>query len=372
METGHMKKTAYVQAFFENNLGDDLFVVHLVRSFPDVQFVLQCPRQYAAPFLAYPNVRIEEPLPPTEGNPSIQRRIQQKIRRDRQKKAAGSIYIGGSVLIEYPNWQQILNWWEYQSQNTKFCLCGANFGPYSDPAYLKRFHSIAADMQLLTFRDHTSWEKFSDLPQAHCIPDILFSLPMPEVKREDDLTVISVINLEQKEEGSNSLSQHARKYEDAMTEMINRLNEQGSRTILLSFSIPQKDGEAARRILDRVNDSEMNEIIEYDGHNTQQILTLLAKASQVISARFHGVVLALAAGTPVIPVIYSAKTSEMLKDIGFQGRTWDFRTEDAEGTLFGSKPAGTLDEASLNALKTRAQQHFQKLGEVLNTSPEFA
>jgi colanic acid/amylovoran biosynthesis protein len=85
----------------------------------------------------------------------------------------------------------------------------------------------------------------------------------------------------------------------------------------------------------------------------------IAQSEFVVATRFHATILALAAGRPVLPVVYSDKTLHVLEDLGFDGGVIDLR-KDEDYTAF-DKP-GYFD---VEQQKKNAQKHFEKLDQVL-------
>ena len=80
----------------------------------------------------------------------------------------------------------------------------------------------------------------------------------------------------------------------------------------------------------------------------------------MIATRFHGTILALDAGRPVLPVIYSDKTRHVLEDLGFQGTILDLR-EDSELVAPFVETRWTLPKN----IREEAQQHFLVLDQIL-------
>ena len=59
--------------------------------------------------------------------------------------------------------------------------------------------------------------------------------------------------------------------------------------------------------------------------NADELTTAIAGSGAVIATRFHAAILALAAGRPVLPVVYSDKTIHVLEDLDFEGPVYDLR-----------------------------------------------
>ena len=72
--------------------------------------------------------------------------------------------------------------------------------------------------------------------------------------------------------------------------------------------------------------------------------------------QLHATILAIAAGRPVLPIVYSDKTKHVIEDLGFTGTVYDLR-EDAPWTA--------TEMATIVAPAAEAQGHFEKLDQVL-------
>ena len=101
--------------------------------------------------------------------------------------------------------------------------------------------------------------------------------------------------------------------------------------------------------------------ISYDGTNDNIILNLLAESEYVIASRFHAVVLAMVAGRPVLPIIYSDKTLHILEDLNFNGSMFDIRKQEEWNYEESRKNLEIPVQVLTNEISEMAQQHFEKL-----------
>lgn len=85
-------------------------------------------------------------------------------------------------------------------------------------------------------------------------------------------------------------------------------------------------------------------------------LTEVEGATFVLSARLHGLILALATGSPVIGINYSRKIAQLLVDCGMQGFLVDPFAETAEGLLAKSRALMGSERQLREALRT--YMHF--------------
>ena len=106
-------------------------------------------------------------------------------------------------------------------------------------------------------------------------------------------------------------------------------------------------------------------ILSYDGTNVEKMTEAIAESEYVIATRFHAAILALAAGRPVFPIVYSDKTIHVLEDIGFQGNYADLRRMEPISYMFSRANLDSPQIISINSLAEKAQGHFAKLDDFL-------
>lgn len=341
-------------AYDRQNLGDDLFVHTITKRYPKAKFYLWSNKTNQSVFRCLPNLKV---LDQHSGFVRFLDRLRPSLlaryRAWLEKRCDAVVYIGGSIFMEYDNWEQILSWWEYEAQNRPFYVLGANFGPYHTEAYREKCGDIFSKMQDVCFRDTYSYELFQNVPTVRQASDILFSCPMPQIPVKEKQIFVSVIDCASRDD-SHGLKSMDSRYISGMAELLRGYLDQGYKPILCSFCKHEGDELGVQKILDTLGLPV--ETLCYNGTNAEQILNALVASELVIGTRFHATILALAAGRPVLPIIYSDKTLHVLEDLGFEGVTYDIRKD---GTWQAVK--GTTMDIS----KTNGELHFAKLDEVL-------
>lgn len=356
-------KKAFLYAYDRQNLGDDLFVHTITNRYPHVKFYMWSDPKNRETFRSLPNLKV---LQKEGGVARFLKRIRPSLaaryRNWLEDRCQAVVYIGGSIFMEYDNWAQILNWWEYTAENRPFYVMGANFGPYRTEAYREKIGQIYGKMKDVCFRDQYSYELFRNVDTVRRAPDILFSYPMPQVTVEEKQIFVSVINCAARDE-SHSLTEHDASYVENMARLLTKYRREGYRLVLSSFCAHEGDEEGIQKILkamDGENDPDI-QVLNYSGTNAEALTTAIAQSKFVIASRFHGVILALAAGRPVLPVIYSDKTLHVLEDLGFDGPMIDIRTC-RDYVKAGQPGTSGVDREKLSL---EAQKHFEKLDEIL-------
>lgn len=361
-------KKVFLYAYDKQNLGDDLFIHTIVRRYLDVQFYIWSGRENRKTFQSLPNLKVVD----KDGalirtlnwlRPSLVSRYRAWL----ENCCQAVVYIGGSIFMEYENWEQILTWWEYEVKNRPFYIMGANFGPYKSEGFRNKLAEIFRDVKDVCFRDRYSFEKFHEVPTVRCAPDILFSYPMPKVPVATKQLFVSPIDCASRGEGEISLSIFDEHYISALSSMLKDYLNDGFRLVLASFCKAEGDDRAIEKLLSAMSvrqDDPRVRILSYDGTNVVEMTSAIAESGYVIATRFHATILALAAGRPVFPIVYSDKTMHVLEDIGFTGKFADLRN--MEPISYADSQAN-LDAPQImdtNSLAKKAQGHFAKLDDI--------
>lgn len=364
-----MKHTVFLYAYKAANLGDDLFVHAITSRYPGVQFYTWADGTEPSAFSGIFNLKS---LNPDSAVIRALRRIRfslaARYKTWLEKRCDAVVYIGGSIFIEYENWPDILNWWEYAAEQYRFYVLGANFGPYQSEAYRARLEGIFEKMQDVCFRDTYSREKFKGCSKVRCAPDILFGYPMPKPPVKEKQVLLSIIHCKKKDEGSNALGACHERYIADMAHLVQSYLKDGFTCVLASFCRMEGDEEAIREILSVAEIDPVDErirLVSYDGTNAEEVLTAVAESTEVIASRFHAAILAMAAGRPVFPVVYSDKTVRVLEDIGFDGAYADLRKPDCMAYPYVRENCRPIGEEKRLALIRGAQQHFVHLDKAL-------
>ena len=367
-------KKVFLFAYTQINLGDDLLIRAIVRRYSDARFYLFGEKCVAENFAEDKNLMV---IPESNWLTKLAGRIRPsfaaRLKNAHEQHCDSVVYIGGSLFIEYDNWETILNWWEYEAEHRKFYVLGANFGPWHTEEYRHRIGFIFDKMQDVCFRDKYSRNLFSEVETVRYAPDILLNYPMPKVEIKTQQAFISVINCASKDEGDNQLSEYDQAYTKGMIALIQILVEDGWRVALSSFCKNEGDEVGIQKILDglKLKNSDAIEILNYDGKNTSKLLNKLAESEIIYGSRFHAVILGLAAHRPVVPIIYSNKTKNILKDLHFSGDCFDIRKL---GESFADQAAALAYHPERQILSNvdqyakQSEEHFQKLDQQLNHS----
>lgn len=359
-------KKVYLYAYDRQNLGDDLFVHTITKRYPDVQFYIWTGAENKVVFKCLPNLKvIDRDSKWVHFLHKLRPSFVNHYRYGVEDKCDAIVYIGGSIFMEYPNWEQLLAWWESEAEHRPFMALGCNFGPWHTEAYRAKMASIYAKMKDVCFRDRYSAELFKDVSTVRQAPDILFNCPMPEVTVDEKNVFVSLIDCASRDD-SHSLTDLDSSYIAGMAKLLQEYLDNGHTLTLASFCRHEGDEKAIVKIRQAMglaeNDSRVRDLC-YTGTNADEMLAAIAEAGFVVASRFHATILALAAGRPVLPVIYSDKTTHVLEDLGYQGITVDLRQEN--WVSYAEAEANRTVITPIDTIKEQAQGHFAVLEQLI-------
>lgn len=366
-------KKVYIQAYLNLNLGDDLFVRYLANKYPNVSFYMKAPTIYKKVFYDISNIFII----PSDKKSMLQKKIYGRLDEFLKKKSNMIIFIGGSIFMEYKNWNNIISWYDYLFSSNETYVLGANFGPYKTEKYREELEKIFIKVSDVCFRDLFSFNSFKSLKNVRYAPDILFGFEyLPKIKKEEKKVFISVIDLKNRKKYPENLDVYSKDYLIFLKKIVEIYGNKGFDIILSSFCENQRDSDTIKYIINSVDLCIQNKIsvLIYDGTNWKSILDQIYSSSCVIATRFHCIVFALKYKVPVLPIIYNKKTENLLNDINFQGNCIEidkinknqineFITNTCnENIIFEN---AVLDDESLNKLSSNSLNHFEKINSVL-------
>ena len=364
-------KKIFLNAYDKQNLGDDLFIHTICNRYPKTKFYLWSDKKNKENFKRVKNLAVID-----EANarfvrvlkkirPSLAARYKLRL----QKKCKAMVYIGGSIFMEYADWQSSINWWRYWTDNFPYYAIGCNWGPYKTEEYLQGMATVYESMQDVCFRDKYSYDKFAHVSTVRCAPDILFSYAMPKVDKKDKTIFVSLINCLKRGEGAHiHFTDFDESYLNNLAKLLTEYLQNGYSLTLASFAKIEGDEEAVLRLREKMGIAGSDERLKnlfYDGTNHEEVLSAIASAEGVIASRFHAAILAIAAGRPVLPIVYSDKTLHVLEDMGFAGKVLDLRKKESISFEEAQENFRTLQLPDREKLAKEAQNHFAKLDKIL-------
>lgn len=364
------KKKIFIHAYLFSNLGDDLFVRELCLRYPKVQFLVVATAVYKKTFEGIHNLKI------LSCDSYKAKKIDEKYKKEGidqgykfylASKADAVVHIGGSAFVQHK--EDYCPFYEFDANLVRFSKrlyqIGANFGPYKDNAYYQSYHELFGNYQSISFRDKASYELFQDIEQASYAPDVLFGMKVNKQKKKKQEAVLSVIDMENRL-GMYPLAQ----YEDAYLRWnllaIRWLLERGYKVKLLSFCSCEYDPVMINKIMTELTKEEQDKVsTHFYEQNIEEMLTLFEEAKICIGTRFHSVVLGLVCRCKVLPVIYSVKTNELLKDLHIEEKVElsDLHKETMQS--FATRMQNLKEVDHLAQIEEKAKEQFKGLDQYL-------
>jgi len=99
--------------------------------------------------------------------------------------------------------------------------------------------------------------------------------------------------------------------------------------------------------------------------NIIEALNVMADSQIIVGSRFHANILGLVLQKTIIPIAYSDKTINVLKDMNFKGKIFDIRDMDSFDVNILTDE-DLLYKFDTSSLKLSAEEQFKKLDEFKN------
>lgn len=147
------------------------------------------------------------------------------------------------------------------------------------------------------------------------------------------------------------------------------LNKNNFKITLLAFCTKEFDDKTIKNLLLRLNDDIKKNVSYhfYDGLNLDIILHEIVTSSYIIGTRFHSIILGAVLKKPILPIVYSNKTINLLNDFNFSGNTINImdlgKMEINENFIMNNY---LQDKTILTneIIMINARNHFEKLNEL--------
>lgn len=355
-------KKVLLKFFGENNLGDDLFAYIILKRYKNDFYAYYT--KYDA-LKDFDNIHFKS---------NFFKRVLNKIVKELfnihnfcevqdKKKYDLMIEIGGSIFIESTKKHWLGRGRQYNKNYIPYYILGCNFGPYKTEDFLNLIKkNIFSNAEDICFRDKYSYNLFKDLKNIRYAQDVVFTLDTSYIKAKNSKkAIISVIDVDRKVK--NGLKY---KYEEKISDLTNFLDKKNYEITFMSFCKKEGDELAIDSILQKLDKSLREKVNVYKySDNIEEALNIIADSQIVVGSRFHANILGLVFGKTIIPIAYSDKTINSLKDINFKGKIFDIRNIE---NLY----ANELTDEDLNYklditnIRENAKKQFEKLDKVLN------
>lgn len=306
--------------YWENNLGDDLFLKLFAENFSQNIVYILTKKKYKDIY-KYKNVKVIY-------SDSLRYRFFTRILRYINypeyyyfryiRGAAAVVLLGGSLFMETGNWRRQIHNLNYLVDNcTNTYVAGSNFGPYESKEFLNGYKQLFSKMKKVCFRDRFSLDLFKDLSNVYYAPDAVLSLDFTSQTNFDnneygDYCIVSIIDLKNR----SKLNFYKEEYENKIIDVATELFNKGLNIVLMSFCEKEGDLEVANSIYLRLTKMGITSFV-YNHRVINESLDIIKNSQLIVATRLHSMILAFLFNVPVFPIPYSSKMIRIIDDYGF-------------------------------------------------------
>lgn len=351
-----------LKAYSKNNLGDDLFIKIITNRYKE-QFILVNGKKNIS-FKKIKNLKIVKSLWDKILNKCVYK--YSKLELYLTKKTKMTILLGGSMFIQYDDIECVKKRNEfYKKIYNEYYIIGSNFGPFKDNCFFEEYLSVFKNAQDICFRENKSYEMFKPYTQnVRVANDIVFSLKndfSDEVNEK--IVIISVIDCQKKI--GNDLNE---KYKGVMQLFIDYFLKKKYKIILMSFCQYEGDEKIINEIM-KNNKKKNVEKYFYRG-NIDEALKIIANASVIVGSRFHANILGMVYNKCIIPIAYSDKTINVLKDLKYKNPIFDIRKFNIRDFNIIMNKIDWKYRPDISNAIIKSEEHFKKIDKVLGEKDE--
>lgn len=294
-------KKIFILAYARQNFGDDIFIKMLLERFTNVNFFIKVPKYEFVKSLdeEYENLNV-----------LIGEDTDTELNKQNEKEYDGYVYIGGSIFMEggkvYNLSNDFLNFvTRCKNANIPFFYISSNYGPYQTKEYFELSKKEFKTCTDICFRDKYSYNLFKEISNVRYAPDYIFNLKVDNNKKIKNSVGISVISRQ---------NEFNEKYYPFLIRNIQNLLSEGKEIYLFSFCKHEGDEETIEYITKYFNNSQLIHSVKYNG-NIDEFLSNYSSVENMITLRFHALILSLLFQQNIVVTSYSKKIDNILEDL---------------------------------------------------------
>lgn len=247
---------------------------------------------------------------------------------DRLARSTAAVSTGGTYFVEHYGFERrALEVLAAQATGVPTFLYTQSLGPFTRSATRRLMHRVLGGCAGVFLRDERSrghaLELGVDPSKLHVRPDAAFVLAQPGTERESRGPLrIAVSVREWARFGDRGPTAGAAAYAQAVAGTVRSLvREDGAEVTFVSTcqGVPAywtDDARVAQRIVDELLSDVSGVRVDAAFRSPVELRDRYAQFDLVIATRMHAAILALCAGTPVVPIAYEFKTSELFESLG--------------------------------------------------------
>ena len=350
-----------LEAFFDNNFGDDLFIDTVFKRYPEAEFYAFWDSIHPA---VLHKVQVMDRLHIRPGNC----RIMEEDRFD------GYIMVGGDVFMNWGNYTERIARMEAVKKWGGFvALLGFNlYEDYSEET-LADLRTMMTLADVVLPRDAATVERLhSIVPEVEvgCTADMAFTAQYDTAKTDDR----EILGIAPRRKYQADDAQHAA-YCAGMAAVADGWLEAHPDGIarFLAFSAGSFDDAAvSREIIALMKHGGRTEIVTHTG-DISAFLELMKNCTAMLPTRFHGLVFALIFKIPFVAVAYEVKLHQLLDELGYKGLRLPYGaalSAEAAARAVKELDMAQVDEDALAAYCKKADLFFARVDELMAAGKE--
>ena len=227
----------------------------------------------------------------------------------------------------------------------RIAMVGAGIGPFSDPDNEKSALLGLREVKKIVLRDQNSYEYLKE----HGVPEakLLSGADPVFLSREEDPSWIAYLRKKYGIPEKGTFFVFPRKKPNASLLSAVRVLARHGKTPVIVPLHPGYDKKAAEILREQTDGILLN-----DSLTGKELIGMMKNAEFAITERYHGLVFAISAGIPAVPISYDPKTDSLCRDAGLPSPL-RIGSADARAILSALKTA--RPSARAEELKKRAQ-----------------
>lgn len=334
-----------LDAYFDNNFGDDLFIDTLLGRYPQARFYVFWKK-------AHPQVleraRQFQNLIIMPGNCELQ----WTLRFD------GYIMIGGDVLPDGIDYSERVAWMSHVKGNGGF-VAMLGFSLYKTYGEKTRtdLHTMAMLADAIVIRDHYSAKRFQGL-----VPDVAVveSTDMAFAREYGNLGEKKIILGIAPRRKLYSMDEEHTAYCKGIASVANKwlkIHRTGKVRFLAFSTGEYDDNVTVNDIRSYMDEKNRTELFTY-ADNISEFLKNIQECSALLPTRFHALVLALIYDISFVPIPYEVKMTQLLDEVSYSGIRLPYGRSFSEDMVIQ-----TLQELECKLVDSEAMEKYQRKSE---------
>lgn len=342
----------YVEGYFVQNFGDDLFLKVLLQEAPNLSYRIEVPKSYVKFYKSSFGIEVR----PRGWSHYIKSYVTHKITvplaRLMHFGSSGFILLGGSMFIERSSSRPMINLRMFLSRmSLKKYVIGSNFGSFESHEFVNRYAQYFSDFDRVTWRDEASYSLFTNSKiKDELLPDVVLALDIDEIeKTRENYVVVNVMDLSRFDDVT------VQRYTSFIVTQIKTLRDKGHEVHIVSINREEGDETVAQELKSHFFSMDnFVSVITYSDINS--MIEEFAHAKQILATRFHAMIMGWIFKKPTFVISYDIKTVNFIN-------TWNNKqtVESVYSDLNTNPIFVTIEADVLNKLSVDAKNHFSAL-----------